>query len=139
MLALSICLALLAAVGNAAASVLQRRAAADTGRVGTAVRGWWPGLVKRRVWVWGSVLLALAGVFQALALAAGPLAVVQPVMSTELLFTLVLGSLAFRRQPDRRTWWAFAGMAGGLAAFLALAEPSGGRRCRRRTGCWWAR
>ncbi|GGQ08908.1 DMT family transporter [Streptomyces roseolilacinus] len=127
MLALSICLALLAAVGNAAASVLQRRAAADTGTAGTAVRGWWPRLVRRRVWVWGSAVLGLSGVFQALALATGPLAVVQPVMSTELLFTLVLGGLVFRRNPDRRTWWAFGAMAAGLAAFLALAEPSGGR------------
>ncbi|WP_374984487.1 DMT family transporter [Streptomyces fradiae] len=127
MLALSVCLALLAAVGNAAASVLQRRAAADAGPAGTAVRGWWPGLVRRRVWVWGAVMLGLSGVFQALALATGPLAVVQPVMSTELLFTLVLGGVVFRRSPDRRTWWAFGAMAAGLAAFLALAEPSGGR------------
>ncbi|URM88787.1 DMT family transporter [Streptomyces sp. MRC013] len=127
MLALSVCLALLAAVGNAAASVLQRRAAADAGAAGTAVRGWWPGLVRRRVWVWGAAMLGLSGVLQALALATGPLAVVQPVMSTELLFTLVLGGLVFRRNPDRRTWWAFGVMAAGLAAFLALAEPSGGR------------
>lgn len=131
MLALSICLALLAAVGNAAASVLQRRAAADTGaadeRSAAPSRRWLPRLMRRRVWVWGSVMLALSGIFQALALATGPLAVVQPVMSTELLFTLVLGGVVFRQNPDRRTWWAFAAMAAGLAAFLALAEPSGGR------------
>ncbi|WP_228973001.1 DMT family transporter [Streptomyces sp. DH12] len=128
MLALSICLALLAAVGNAAASVLQRRAAADAGPVGTAARGWWPGgLLRRRAWVLGSVVLGVSGALQALALATGPLAVVQPVMSTELLFTLVLGGVVFRRSPDRRTWWAFGAMAAGLAAFLALAEPTGGR------------
>lgn len=133
MLALSICLALLAAMGNAAASVLQRRAAADTGTADTAgpadtaARGWWQRLVRRRVWVWGSVMLGLSGLFQALALATGPLAVVQPVMSTELLFTLVVGGVVFRRSPDRRTWWAFGAMAAALAAFLALAEPTGGR------------
>ncbi|MEU3634116.1 DMT family transporter [Streptomyces fradiae] len=138
MLALSICLALLAAVGNAAASVLQRRAAADAGPAGTAVRGWWPGLVRRRVWVWGAVMLGLSGVFQALALATGPLAVVQPVMSTELLFTLVLGGVVFRRSPDRRTWWAFGAMAAGLAAFLALAEPSGGRATVSAADWLWA-
>lgn len=116
MLALSVCLALLAAVGNAAASVLQRRAAADAGAAGAA-GGWWPGLVRRRVWVWGAALLGVSGLLQALALATGPLAVVQPVMSTELLFTLVLGGLVFRRRPDRRAWWAFGAMAAGLAAF----------------------
>ncbi|MEU9981779.1 DMT family transporter [Streptomyces sp. NPDC050856] len=128
MTALSICLALLAALGNAGASVLQRRAAADAGAAGSAARGSWAaGLLHRRVWVWGAALLAVSGVLQALALATGPLSVVQPVMSTELMFTLLLGGVVFRRRPDTRTRWAFAAMAVGLAAFLALADPSGGR------------
>ncbi|MHC3388649.1 DMT family transporter [Streptomyces lavendulocolor] len=127
MLALSICLALLAALGNAGASVLQRRGAAapepDSARRGA----WMAGLVHRRVWVWGAALLAVSGILQALALATGPLSVVQPVMSTELMFTLVVGGLVFRRRPDTRTRWAFAAMALGLAVFLALADPTGGR------------
>ncbi|MFG3498814.1 DMT family transporter [Streptomyces sp. NPDC047928] len=127
MLALSVCLALLAALGNAAASVLQRHGAAGAALPAASVRGWWPRLVRRRDWVWGAAFLGVSGVFQALALATGPLAVVQPVMSTELLFTLVLGGVVFRRRPDTRTWWAFGAMAVGLGAFLALAEPSGGR------------
>ncbi|MDN3297548.1 DMT family transporter [Streptomyces ficellus] len=128
MLALSICLALLAALGNATASVLQRQGAAGAGPGRSAARGsWMAGLVHRRVWVWGAALLAVSGILQALALATGPLAVVQPVMSTELMFTLVVGGIVFRRRPDTRTRWAFAAMAVGLAAFLALADPSGGR------------
>ncbi|MFJ8649498.1 DMT family transporter [Streptomyces sp. NPDC093546] len=130
MLALSILLALLAALGNAGASVLQRRAAADVGPgpgPSRARGGWMAVLVHRRVWVWGAGLLAVSGILQALALATGPLSIVQPVMSTELMFTLVLGSVVFRRSPDTATRWAFAAMAVGLAAFLALADPSGGR------------
>ncbi|MET9428932.1 MULTISPECIES: DMT family transporter [unclassified Streptomyces] len=130
MLALSILLALLAALGNAGASVLQRRAAADVGpgpRPSRSRGGWMAVLVHRRVWVWGAGLLAVSGILQALALATGPLSIVQPVMSTELMFTLVLGSVVFRRSPDTATRWAFAAMAVGLAAFLALADPSGGR------------
>ncbi|MET9803225.1 DMT family transporter [Streptomyces sp. NPDC006368] len=128
MLALSIILALLAALGNAGASVLQRRAAADVGPGRSRARGsWMAGLVRRRVWVWGAGLLAVSGILQALALATGPLSIVQPVMSTELMFTLALGSVVFHRRPDTATRWAFAAMAAGLAAFLALADPSGGR------------
>ncbi|WP_031080181.1 DMT family transporter [Streptomyces sp. NRRL S-118] len=128
MLALSILLALLAALGNAGASVLQRRAAADVGPGPSRARGgWMAGLVHRRVWVWGAGLLAVSGILQALALATGPLSIVQPVMSTELMFTLVVGSVVFHRRPDTATRWAFAAMAVGLAAFLALADPSGGR------------
>jgi drug/metabolite transporter (DMT)-like permease len=126
MTVLSVSLALLAALGNAAASVLQRRGAAGIGRV-EGGRSSAAALLRQRVWVWGAALLLLSGVCQALALATGPLSVVQPVMSTELLFTLVVGSVVFRRRPDRRAWTAFAAMAAGLGGFLALAAPAGGR------------
>ncbi|MET8681045.1 DMT family transporter [Streptomyces sp. NPDC004647] len=127
MTALSIPLALLAALGNAAASVLQRRAAAEDKPSSSDARlSWLRRLVHRPVWLWGTGLLALSGACQAAALAAGPLAVVQPVMTTELLFTLAVGSVVFRRRPDARTWWAFAAMAAGLAAFLVMAEPAKG-------------
>ncbi|WP_037775491.1 DMT family transporter [Streptomyces pristinaespiralis] len=121
MTALSVCLALLAALANAAASVLQRRALADMPTT-TAMA-----LLRRPGWMWGAAMLVVSGALQALALATGPLAVVQPVMSTELLFTLLVGGTAFRRRPDRRTQVAFVAMAVGLGGFLALAAPSGGR------------
>ncbi|MEV6315206.1 DMT family transporter [Streptomyces sp. NPDC051776] len=125
--ALSVVLALLAAFGNAAASVLQRRAAAEERPPPSARRAaWLVGLLHRPVWLWGAGALVLSGVCQAGALATGPLAVVQPVMTTELLFTLVVGSAVFHHRPDRRTWWAFFAMAAGLAAFMRLAEPSRG-------------
>ncbi|MCS0634920.1 DMT family transporter [Streptomyces sp. LP05-1] len=137
MTALSICLALLAALGNAGASVLQRRGAA-TEREGRHRGSWLAGLVHRSVWLWGAALLAVSGVLQALALATGPLAIVQPVMSTELMFTLMVGGLVFRRRPDARTKWAFAAMAVGLAVFLALADPGGGRATVPDDDWWWA-
>ncbi|WP_406151507.1 DMT family transporter [Streptomyces sp. NBC_01012] len=127
MIALSVALALFAALGNAAASVLQRRAAAadppDTsgGRLVGRLD-----FVRRPVWRWGAGLLIVSGAAQALALATGPLAVVQPVMATELLFTLVVAAVVFRWPPGARTWGAFVGMALGLVAFLLLAGPTGG-------------
>ncbi|MFE7749801.1 DMT family transporter [Streptomyces sp. NPDC057428] len=131
MIILAVVLALLAALGNAAASVLQRRAAATDlstsvgGRLTGRLAGRF-GFVRLRVWRWGAGLLALSGAAQALALAAGPLAVVQPVMTTELLFTLVLAAVVFRWPPGAGTWAAFLAMALGLAVFLLLASPGGG-------------
>ncbi|MBO8193543.1 DMT family transporter [Streptomyces oryzae] len=123
----SVVLAVLAALGNAAASVLQRRAAAVE-RPGPSGRrlSWLPGLLRRPVWLWGAATLVLSAVCQAGALATGPLAVVQPVMTTELLFTLVLGSVVFRQRPGGRAWAAFVAMVVGLAALLGLVRPSGG-------------
>jgi drug/metabolite transporter (DMT)-like permease len=127
LLVLSVMLALLAALANAAASVLQRRAAA-TERVAPSGRrfSWLTHLLHRPVWMWGSAMLIFSGIFQAGALAAGPLAVVQPVMATELLFTLVVGSVFFHRRPDTRAWWAFVSMVTGLGAFLVLIDPTAG-------------
>jgi drug/metabolite transporter (DMT)-like permease len=127
LLAISVVLALLAALGNAAASVLQRRAAA-TERVTARDRrfSWIAHLLHRPVWMLGSAMLVLSGICQAGALATGPLAVVQPVMATELLFTLVVGSVFFHRRPDTRAWWAFLAMVVGLGAFLILVQPTVG-------------
>lgn len=123
----SVVLALLAALANAAASVLQRRAAAtEKGVAGGRWYSWLTHLLHRPVWMWGSGMLVLSAVCQAGALAAGPLAVVQPVMATELLFTLVVGSVFFHRRPDNRAWWAFGAMVLGLAVFLVLVDPSAG-------------
>ncbi|MEW2446958.1 DMT family transporter [Streptomyces parvulus] len=126
---LTVLLALFAALSNAAASVLQRRAAAhDEERAGarhTMVRSLLR-LVRDRYWVAGAALLALTTVLQAAALAVGSLAVVQPLMASELLFTLVVGSAVFHRRPDSRTWVAFVALAAGLALFLGAATPSAG-------------
>lgn len=123
-------LALLAALANAAASVLQRRAAADEPEGGAGVRQavrWLGHLLRRPYWVWGAAMLALTTVLQAAALSLGSLALVQPLMAAELLFTLVVGSVVFHRRPDRRTWMAFAALAAGLAAFLTSVAPTAGR------------
>lgn len=127
----TVVLALLAALSNAAASVLQRRAAADEtgGEEGTRVRQavrWLVHVLRRPYWLAGAAMLALSTVLQAAALAVGSLALVQPLMASELLFTLAVGSLVFRRRPDGRTWAAFASLAVGLSLFLGAAAPSEG-------------
>lgn len=130
---LTVVLALLAALANGAASALQRRAALQQEEeegAGHGVRGrlrHLMKLVRRPFWAAGMASLGVSGALQASALAVGQLSVVQPVMATELLFTLMAGSVAFSRRPDARTWLWFLALAGGLALFLGAATPSGGR------------
>ncbi|MGW1290123.1 DMT family transporter [Streptomyces sp. NPDC002586] len=133
MIAVTVLLALLAALSNASASVLQRRAAVQepyedsgAGGVGAAVHRLGR-LLRRPYWVAGAALLAVSGLLQAGALAVGSLSLVQPLLATELLFTLVVGGVVFRRRPDLRTWLAFAALAAGLAVFLLAAAPGAGR------------
>ncbi|ARP68763.1 hypothetical protein LK07_02145 [Streptomyces pluripotens] len=130
MLAVTVVLALLAALSNATASVLQRRAAVqepdEGGGAGSAVRRFIR-LLRRPYWLAGVGLLAVSGVLQAGALATGSLSLVQPLLTAELLFTLGVGSLIFRRRPERRTWLAFVALAAGLVLFLLAASPAAGR------------
>ncbi|MGW0079170.1 DMT family transporter [Streptomyces cellulosae] len=136
---LTVVLALLAALANAAASVLQRRAAADEPESGKGLRQalrWLGHVLRRPYWVAGAGMLALTTVLQAAALGVGSLALVQPLMAAELLFTLVVGSVVFRRLPDARTWLAFVALALGLSLFLTAAAPTSGRSMAI-PGRWW--
>ena len=83
-------------------------------------------LLKNPMWLFGWAALGGGFVFQALALHAGQLSVVQPLLITELIFALVL-RLVWRRQSIRSvTWVAAAGTCLSLGVFLATAEPQGG-------------
>lgn len=127
---LVVVLALLAALANAAATVLQRRAAAAEPEGGAGVRGavrWLGRVLRNPYWVAGAGMLIVTTVLQAAALGVGSLALVQPLMATELMFTLVVGSVVFHRRPDRRTWLAFFSLATGLAVFLTSVAPAPGR------------
>jgi drug/metabolite transporter (DMT)-like permease len=110
-------LALVAALLFALGSVLQRRVEGEG-----LLR-----LARRPAWLAG--LAADAGGFagQAAALAAGRLAVVQPLLATSLVFALPLGAAFERRRVTRGELAAAVAVAGGLALFLTLAEPAGGR------------
>ncbi len=122
----SVLFALLTALCNGLASVLQR-IAASTAPPDRALRlSLFGYLIKRKVWLAGIGLVILAAVCQAVALATGPIALVQPIFIIELPFTLLVASRLAHRQLPRRTWWAVGLVTVSLGAGLAAAAPSGG-------------
>jgi drug/metabolite transporter (DMT)-like permease len=84
-------------------------------------------LLHNSLWLAGWVVLAGAFVFQALALHAGQMSVVQPLLVTELVFALVLRRAWLHQSIRPVTWWAGLATCLSLALFLATAEPHGGR------------
>jgi drug/metabolite transporter (DMT)-like permease len=83
-------------------------------------------LLRNPLWLAGWGALAGGFVFQALALHAGQVSVVQPLLVTELVFALALRRI-WLRQPIRAvTWWAAALTCVSLSVFLAASEPQGG-------------
>ncbi|MGW4684628.1 DMT family transporter [Streptomyces sp. NPDC004244] len=117
--------ALFAALSNALATVLQRRAALTVPQS----QGFRPGLIldllRRPVWVAGILAVIAAGAGQAVALATGALALVQPLFVLELPFALLIASLVVRQRLPGALWAAVAAVVTGLGLALAAAAPTG--------------
>jgi hypothetical protein len=123
-------LGLTAAFLFAFSAVLQQRAARRVAGDDAALRGskgvtrLAGGLVRSRTWMAGW-LTNLAGVgTQAAALNAGSVTSVQPLMSAQLLFVLVMASLEQRRWPSLRDWLSAAAVCAGLAVLLVVTHRS---------------
>lgn len=86
-----------------------------------------PHLVRRPRWLAGVALAAAAYALQAMALAFGPLALVAPIVATDLVFALMLAAWWSRRPLRGRDWMGCGLVAGGVASFLATSPPSAGR------------
>jgi drug/metabolite transporter (DMT)-like permease len=122
----SVLFALLTALFNGVASVLQRMAAATAPASHALHLSLFSYLVRRKVWLVGIATVVLAAVCQAIALATGPVALVQPIFIIELPFTLLVASWLNKRRLPRTTWWAVGLVTVSLGAGLAAAAPSGG-------------
>lgn len=84
-------------------------------------------LLTRPAWIAGLAAAAVGLVLHALALANGPLALVQPLLISGVLFALPASALLERRRPSGKEWlWALT-LVAGLAAFLVAARPRPGR------------
>src|SRR4051794_36661422 len=119
-------LAVLAALLNAGASVLQRRAAQDEPDDRDFSLRLLLDLIRRPVWLAGIAAIAAGFATQAVALALGGVAVVQPLLIAELPLTILLAALVFRTRPAAREWWSIAALAAGLAAVMYALSPTGG-------------
>jgi drug/metabolite transporter (DMT)-like permease len=112
-LALSVLLSLVSAVAYAGAAILQERVAANT--PDRPYAPWHHG-----VW-WASVLLnGLGAVLHVVALAYGPLSLVQPLGALTIVFALPMAALFVGRRAGRAAWRGATLAAVGLAALLAL-------------------
>ena len=122
----SVLFALLTALFNGSASVLQRQAAATAPASRALHLSLFAYLIRRKVWLAGIGMVILAAVCQATALATGPVALVQPIFIIELPFTLLVASRVNHRRLPPMTWWAVGLVTVSLGAGLAAAAPSGG-------------
>ncbi|TRV73275.1 hypothetical protein FKN01_27910 [Streptomyces sp. 130] len=112
-LALSVLLSLVSAVAYAAGAIVQER-------VATASDGRSLAPLRNRVW-WAAVVLnGLGAVLHVVALAYGPLSLVQPLGALTIVFALPMAALFVRRRAGATAWRGAVMATVGLAGLLAL-------------------
>jgi drug/metabolite transporter (DMT)-like permease len=122
---MSIVFALLAALSNAINVATQHVASTSDPKHS---KGWqlvWY-LVKNPLWLIGWIALLGAFVFQAVALHNGQISIVQPLLITELVFSLVLRQVWIRQRVPAAAWLSAAFTCVSVAVFIGEAEPHGG-------------
>ncbi|MEO8850314.1 MAG: DMT family transporter [Allobranchiibius sp.] len=120
-------LVLLSAATNAVALVLLRKATeAEEDRAKFSLRLVWLLVRRRPIWGAGIATIAVGFALQALALANGPLSVVQLVILMELPFTLLLAWPVLGGRLRAGEWSAIAAMTVGLVVVLFSLSPNGG-------------
>lgn len=81
-------------------------------------------LLARPMWVAGVIIQIAGFVMQVVALRRGSLVVVQPVITTSLLFTVALVAFFEHEEVRARDWMAILAVVVGLTGFLVLAAPA---------------
>ena len=124
---MAVVLALVAALLFALGTVLQQRVAAESGSDEAMRAGFLMRLARQPRWLAGIAADAGGFVCQAAALGVGRLVVVQPLLATSVVFALPLGAWLGGQRTGRREWTAAVLVTAGLAVFLVVGDPHGGR------------
>jgi drug/metabolite transporter (DMT)-like permease len=122
----AILLALSAAISFAVAAVLQQEAAQRASDEKSLSLALLVDLVRRPKWLAGISCLVAGFGLQALALAYGPVALVQPIVITELAFAIPLAIWRRHHKAGRREWAGIALVVGGVSTFLWASAPVAG-------------
>ena len=123
---MQVVLALISALLFALGTVLQQRAGIDSPNSATS-SGLLVRMARRPLWLAGIASDTAGFIAQAAALRLGQLAVVQPLLVVSVVFALPLGARLSNQRIGLREVAAAALVVVALVAFLAIANPSGGR------------
>src|ERR1700722_2388132 len=119
-------LALGASLANALTSVFQRMGVESAPAQSTLKLSLLTYAFRRGIWLFGFALMLVSFVLQAFALHFGRLSQVQPILTLELVFLVVVLSVWFGFTVGRREWLGSLAAVGGLAGFLYCAHPEEG-------------
>jgi drug/metabolite transporter (DMT)-like permease len=119
-------LAIVAAFFFAVAATLQQKGALGMGEVSLGSPKSFVTLAKQTWWLAGTVALLAGYAFQAVALANGRLAVIQPLLVTTIVFALPLGYFLTNQIVNRREVGGAGVVVAGLAIFTMVGDAADG-------------
>jgi drug/metabolite transporter (DMT)-like permease len=125
--AIAVVTGLSAAAAFAVAALLQQLAARDVAPTKSVRLTLFMDLVRRPLWLCGLGAMLCGYVLQAVALGSGPIALVQPIVATELAFALPLAMWSGHMRASPREWLGIAGVVGGVTLFVVTASPRSGQ------------
>ncbi|WP_019854273.1 DMT family transporter [Actinopolyspora mortivallis] len=118
--------ALVGAASFGMASAVQQRATKQVPNIRTLHPRLLFELVRKPIWLASVATVIIGLTLQVVALAYGPLMLVQPLLVTSVLFAAVHAAWLAHRRLDRLVMLGALACMGGLSAFLLLARPRGG-------------
>ncbi len=119
-------LALVAAFFFALAATLQQKGALGMGEISLGSPGSFLTLAKQKWWLLGTIALLCGYAFQAVALANGRLAVIQPLLVTTIVFALPLGYFLTNQVITAKEIVGAAVVVLGLAVFTVVGQAADG-------------
>ncbi|GGV51642.1 DMT family transporter [Streptomyces spectabilis] len=119
-LALSVLLSLVSAVAYAGGAILQEQVAAKASQHAYAP-------LRRGMWWVAVVLNGLGGLLHVVALAYGPLSLVQPLGALTIVFALPMAAVFVRRKAGATAWRGALMATLGLAGLLSLTQAADSR------------
>lgn len=122
---IAIVLALGAGCAYSVAAVLQQRVAVEQSRELSLSPRLIVELVKRPMWLLGIVIDSGAYVLEAAALGFGSVVIVGPLLVSGLLFAIPFATFGTGQRATRREMFPALMVAGGLALFVGIGDPTG--------------
>ena len=126
MTALAVTLALLSAATFAVSTSVQHQAAEKAPESAQGIFALLAYLIRRPPWLLGQLLATAAFVLHASALHSGPIAVVQPIVVSGIVWAVPARAAIVRRLPSLSELRAVLVTALGLAVFLVASDPTAG-------------
>lgn len=121
-------LTLVASFLSALSAVIQRRVAGKPHRLHLFRRSYIERLMRNKLWLMAAGMQLISFLLRAAALSQGSMVLIAPLMTSDLLFLLLIMHFRHKITVGTREWIAAAGICTGLSALFFLSRPHEGSR-----------